>query len=158
MNKRNILAENGGLDVELEPEAVYREDDAVDGEEGHTTFGRSVNSLARRRIWRWVHESQSERQCVARKMLWMGKRVTRRLAAAGTHWQVVVYEGGCTRWMRTRHGKVPLLCMNKGIILAENGGLDVELEAVHREDDVVDGEEGHTMSGHSRSPSARHRV
>ena len=33
--------------------------------------------------------------------------------------------------------------MNKGIILTENGGLDVELEAVHREDDVMDGEEGH---------------
>jgi hypothetical protein len=88
----------------------------------------------------------------------MGKRVTQCLAAAGTHWQVVVYEGGCTRWVRTRRGKVPLLCMNKGIILAENGGLDVELEAVRREDDVVDGEEGHTTSGRSRSPSARCRI
>ena len=57
-----------------------------------------------------------------------------------------------------RRGKVPLLCMNKGIILTENGGLDVELEAVHREDDVVDEEEGHMTSGRSRSPSARHHI
>ena len=93
-----------------------------------------------------------------RKMLWMGKRVTQHLAAAGTHWQVVAYEGGCTRWVRTRRGKVPLLCMNKGIILAENGGLDVELEAVRCEDDVVDREVGHMMSGRSRSPSAHRRL
>ena len=39
MNKGMILAENGGLDIELEPGAVCRKDDVVDGEEGHATFG-----------------------------------------------------------------------------------------------------------------------
>ena len=56
MNKGKILAENGGLGVELEPEAVCCEDDAMDGEEGHAMFGHSVNSSTRRCIWRWVHE------------------------------------------------------------------------------------------------------
>ena len=53
MNKGKILAENGGLGVELEPEPVCCEDDVVDGEE---TFGCSGNSSARCRVWRWVHE------------------------------------------------------------------------------------------------------
>ena len=53
MNKGKILAENGGLGVELEPEAVCRKDDVVDGEE---MFGHSGNSSACCRIWRWVHE------------------------------------------------------------------------------------------------------
>ena len=57
----------------------------------------------------------------------MGKRVTRCLAAAGTHRHVIAYGlgGGCTRWVRTGRGEVPLLCVNKGMILSENGGLDV---------------------------------
>ena len=58
MNKGMILCDNGGLDVELVPVPVpvCREDDVVDGEEGHATFGHSRNSSARCRIWRWAHE------------------------------------------------------------------------------------------------------
>ena len=56
MNKGKILVEKGGLDTKLEPEAVRREDDVVDGEEGHAMFGCSGNSSSCCCVWRSVHE------------------------------------------------------------------------------------------------------